>query len=104
MIVATVPFLIVSGFRRRLAYAVSLTATIYLIVIGVRVFTGVFFFTETLRDTIGLIAVIAFGAVVLYTVVRFYAGRVIERKLRDRRLRPDAHRSLIDSVRRSLKI
>ena len=103
-IVATIPFLIYSGLRHRLAYALSATVTLYLILIGVRFLTGFVFFTEELQNTIGVIVVLSFVAITVYMVLRYYADRVVQRKLRERRERPETHRSLLDNVRRSLRI
>ncbi len=101
MLVATVPFLIYSGMRRRLAYALSVTATIYLIVIGLRVLTGFWFFREELQNTIGVIGIIILIAAAAYMGMRHYGERAVRRKLADRARAPDAHRSLIDILRRS---
>ncbi len=103
-IVATIPFLIYSGLRHRLAYALSATVTVYLVLIGLRFLTGFVFFTEELQNTIGVIAVISFVAITGYVVLRYYADRVVQRKLRERRDRPEAHRSLLDNVRRTLRL
>ncbi len=103
MIVATIPFLIYSGMRRRLRHALSVTATVYLVVYGLRALTGVWFFSEEMHDTIGLIAFIVLVAGVLYTVIRYYGDRAVQRKLADRTKQPDAHRSLIHNLLRSRK-
>ena len=103
MLVATIPFLIYSGMRRRLAYAISVTATIYLIVIGLRVLTGFWWFREELQNTIGAIGIIVLIASAVYMAMRHYGERAVRRKLAERRQAPDAHRSLIDNVRRSLR-
>ena len=103
-IIATIPFLIYSGMRRRLLSAISATATVYLVLIGISYLARIPFFTQQLQDTIGAIVIVTFVAVAGYTVVRFYADRAGERKLRDRRKHPEAHRSLLDNLRRTLKI
>ena len=103
LLVATVPFLIYSGMRRQLAYALSVTATIYLIVIGLRVLTGFWFFREELQNTIGAISLIVLIAAAAYMAMRYYGERAVRRKLSDRAKAPDAHRSLIDNLRRSLR-
>ncbi len=101
MIAATIPFLIYSGMRRRLAYALSLTATVYLVVMGLRVLTGFWFFHEELQNTVGAIAVIGLVAASVYMALRYYGDRAVRRKLAERRHAPDAHRSLIDTLRRT---
>ncbi|MYD93705.1 MAG: hypothetical protein F4Y02_08440 [Chloroflexi bacterium] len=103
MLVATIPFLIYSGMRRRLAYAISVTATIYLIVIGLRVLTGFWWFREELQNTIGAIGVIVLVASAVYMAMRHYGERTVRRKLAEREQSPDAHRSLIDNLRRTLR-
>ena len=103
-IIATIPFLIYSGLRHRLAYAISTTATIYLVLLGISYLARIPFFTQQLQDTIGVIAIVTFVSVAGYSIMRFYADRAVERKLRDRREHPEAHRSLLDNLRRTLKI
>ena len=103
MLVATVPFLIYSGMRRRLAYAISVTATIYLIVIGLRVLTGFWWFREELQNTIGAIWITVLVASAVYMAMRHYGERAVRRKLAERKQAPDAHRSLIDNLRRTLR-
>ena len=104
MVVAAIPFLIYSGFRRQFGYALSVTATVFLIVIGIRVISGPFLFRTELENTIGAIGLTAIVAVAAYTVLRYYSGRVVERKLEERRQHPEAHRSLLENVRRVLKL
>ena len=99
-LVATIPFLLHSALRRRLKYALSVTVTIYLVLIVLRVLTGFAFFREEFENTIGVIAIVVFVALVGYAGLRYYAERLVERKLQDRRQRPEAHRSVIDNLRR----
>ena len=100
-LVATIPFLIHSGLRHRLRYALSLTATIYLVLIVLRVLTGFDLFWEEFENTIGVIAIVVFVALVGYALLRYYAERRVQRKLRQRQDHSEAHRSLIDILRRT---
>ena len=103
-IVTTVPLLIYGGLRRRLAYTISVTLTVYLILIGVRYLHGFIFFREELSNVIGVVAVIALIGVAGYAAVRYYSDRAVARKLEERRRRPEAHRTLVDKMRRNLKL
>ncbi len=104
MVVAAIPFLIYSGLRRRLGYALSVTATVFLIVIVIRVLSGPFLFRAELENTIGAIGLIVLAAVAAYAVLRYYGDKIVQRKLQERRRRPEAHRSVLDNVRRTLKL
>jgi hypothetical protein len=103
MIVVTIPFLVYSGMRHRLKFAVSLTATAYLVLYGLRFLTGFWFFRQELQNTIGIIVAICFVAISAYTVFRYYGNRAVRRKLSERAAAPDAHRSLIDNLWRSFR-
>jgi 4-hydroxybenzoate polyprenyltransferase len=103
MIAATIPFLVYSGMRHRLKFAVSLTATAYLVLYGLRLLSGFWFFREELENTIGIIVVICFVAIAAYTVFRYYGDRAVRRKLAERAAAPDAHRSVIDNLWRSFR-
>jgi hypothetical protein len=103
-IITTVPLLIYGGLRRRLAYTISVTVTVYLILIGVRYLHGFVFFREELSNVIGVVAVIALIGVAGYAAVRYYSDRAVARKLKERRQRPEAHRTLVDNVRRRLNL
>ena len=101
-IITTVPLLIYGGLRRRLAYTISVTVTVYLILIGVRYLHGFVFFREELSNVIGVVAVMALIGVAGYAAVRYYSDRAVARKLEERRRRPEAHRTVVDNVRRRL--
>ena len=103
MIVATIPFLVYSGMRHRLKFAVSLTATAYLVLYGLRLLSGFWFFREELENTIGIIVVICFVSIAAYTIFRYYGDRAVRRKLAERAAAPDAHRSVIDNLWRSFR-
>ena len=74
-IIATIPFLIYSGMRRRLLSAISATATVYLVLIGISYLARIPFFTQQLQDTIGAIVIVTFVAVAGYTVLGISATR-----------------------------
>lgn len=103
-IITTVPLLIYGGLRRRLAYTISVTVTVYLILIGVRYLHGFVFFREELSNVIGVVAVMALIGVAGYAAVRYYSDRAVAKKLEERRQRPEAHRTLVDNVRRRLNL
>ncbi len=103
-IVATVPLLVYSGLRRRFAYAISVTMTVYLILIGLRYVHGLIFFREELVNVLGIVAVVTLIGAAGYAAVRYYSDRAVARKLAERRQRPEAHRTLVDTLRRNLRL
>ena len=103
-IITTVPLLVYSGLRQRFTYAISVTMTVYLILIGLRYLHGLIFFREELGNVIGIVAVVTLIGVAGFMTVRYYSDRAVARKLAERRRRPDAHRTLVDTLRRNLKL
>ena len=102
--IVAVPLLIRGALRRQLAVTISVTATVFLILIGLRIVLGFFFFQEELSNVWAVVAVLALIGVAGYAAVRYYSDRAVARKLEERRRRPEAHRTLVDNVRRRLNL